>query len=91
MADQEGFSTKKNPLFDGTKYSFRSIRMETYIMALCFDIWKSIIVGYTSPKTPPTDTTEKKASENDAKAMNVIFCELSESKFVKVMHCKSSK
>jgi hypothetical protein len=58
-------------------------------MALGFDIWKSVVTGYTTPKTPPTDTVGKKASENDAKSMNAILCGLSESEFVKVMHCKS--
>jgi hypothetical protein len=49
------------------------------------------VIGYTTPKTPPIDTVIKKASENDAKAMNAILCRLSESEFVKVMHFKSTK
>jgi hypothetical protein len=55
-------------------------------MALGFDIWKSFMIGYTTPTTPPTNMTGKKASENDAKSMNTILCVLSESEFVKVMH-----
>jgi hypothetical protein len=54
-------------------------------MALGFDIWQSIMTGYTTPTTPPTYTTEKKASEDDAKSMNSIFCGLSGLEFVKVM------
>ena len=57
-------------------------------MALGFDSWKSIVTGYTTPTTPPTYVTRKKPSENNAKAMNVILCVLSESDFFKVMHCK---
>jgi hypothetical protein len=57
-------------------------------MALGFDIWKSVVTGYTTPTTPPIDATGKNPSENNAKSMNVILCGLSESKFVKVMHCK---
>jgi hypothetical protein len=57
-------------------------------MALDFDIWQSVVTGYTAP---PTYTTAKKVSENDAKSMNVILCGLSELVFVKVMHCKSVK
>jgi hypothetical protein len=49
------------------------------------------VTGYTTPTTPPTDMIKKKASENDAKAMNAILCGLSESNFIKVMHCKSTK
>jgi hypothetical protein len=60
-------------------------------MALGFDIYKLVVTSYTAPKNPPTNTTGKKASENDAKAMNVILCQLLESYFFKVMHCKSTK
>jgi hypothetical protein len=60
-------------------------------MALGFDIWESIVTGYTTPTTSPIDTVRKKSSENNAKAMNAILCGLSESEFVKVMHCKSTK
>jgi hypothetical protein len=65
--------------------------MKNYIMALRFDILQSIMIRYTSPKDPPIGNTEKKATENNAKAMNDILCGLSESKFVKVMHCESVK
>ena len=60
-------------------------------MDLGFDIWKSFMNGYTIPKTLPTDNVRKKASEHNAKAMNVIFCGLSELKFFKVMYCESTK
>jgi hypothetical protein len=40
-------------------YAFWSIRMQTYLMALGFDIWKSVMIGYTTPKTPPTDNTQE--------------------------------
>jgi hypothetical protein len=65
--------------------------MQTYLMALGFDIWKSVVTGYTTPTTPPTDVVGKKPSENNAKSMNAILCGLSESEFVKVMHCGSTK
>jgi len=65
--------------------------MQTYLMALGFDIWKSFATGYTSPKTPPTYVVGKNPSEHNAKAMNAILCGLLESEFVKVMHCISTK
>jgi hypothetical protein len=91
MASQEGFFTNMAPLFDGTNYTFWSIRMRTYIMALGFDIWQLFMTSYIAPKNTPIDVVGKKASENDAKSMNAILCLLSESEFVKVMHCKSAK
>jgi hypothetical protein len=48
------------PQFDGQKYSFWSIRMKTYIQAQGFEIWQSIVDGYTAPTVPPTND---KASE----------------------------
>jgi hypothetical protein len=48
-------------------------------MDLGFDIWKSVVTGYTTPTTPPTDAGQKEASENNAKSMNAILCSLSES------------
>jgi len=64
------------------------MRMWTYILSLGFDIWKSIITGYTTPTTPPTDAAGKNPRENSAKSMNVILCGLSKFEFVKVMHCE---
>jgi hypothetical protein len=90
MASQEGFFTNKAPLFDGTHYAFWSIKMQTYIMALGFDIWKSVVTEYTTPNNPPTDNDMKKANEHNAKATNAILCGLSKSKIFKVMHYEST-
>jgi hypothetical protein len=91
MANQEGFSTNRDLLFGRKKYSSWSIRMRTYLMALGFYIWKLVMTGYIAPTTLPTDSVGKKPSEHNAKDINVILCILSESEFVKVMHCKSTK
>jgi hypothetical protein len=65
--------------------------MHTYLVALGFDIWKSIMTGYIAPKNPPTYNVRKNASEHNAKSMNVILCGLLELEFVKMMHCESEK
>jgi hypothetical protein len=79
MVGQEGFSTNRDLLlFDRTNYAFWSIRMQTYLMALGFDIWKSIMIGYIAPTTPPTNAIGKNPSENNVKSMNSILCGLSE-------------
>jgi hypothetical protein len=78
MACQEGLSTHKASLFDGTNYAFWSIRTQTYLMALGFDIWKSIVIGYIVPTTPPMYVIRKKASDHNEKSMNVILSGLSE-------------
>jgi hypothetical protein len=38
MDGQEGFSTNKDPFFDGTNYALWIIRMRTYLMDIGFDI-----------------------------------------------------
>jgi hypothetical protein len=43
------------PQFDGQKYAFWSIRMKTYIQAHGFEIWQSIVDGYTVPTVSPTN------------------------------------
>jgi hypothetical protein len=40
------------PQFNGHKYAFWSIRMKTYIQAQGFEIWQSIVDGYTTPTVP---------------------------------------
>jgi hypothetical protein len=91
MASQEGFSRKIASFFYGTNHPFRTIRMLPYLISLSFYIWQSIMTRYTTPKTPSTHVVEKKPSEHNAQAMNSILCSLSESKFVRVMHCGSVK
>jgi hypothetical protein len=40
------------PQFDRKKLAFWSIRMKTYIQAHGFEIWQSIVDGYTTPTVP---------------------------------------
>ncbi|KAH9332155.1 hypothetical protein KI387_044299, partial [Taxus chinensis] len=47
--------------------------------------------GYIVPATPPTSNADKKACNENSKAMNAIMCGLGESEMVKVMHYKSAK
>jgi hypothetical protein len=78
-------------LFDGTNYVIWSIRMKTYLQALGYDVWKSIVTGYTPSKTPPTDATGKEACENNTMAMNSILSGLVDSEKSKVGQCTSTK
>ena len=47
--------------------------------------------GYKPPINPPTTVDGKEPSENNGKSMNLILYGLSESEFVKVMHCELAK
>lgn len=91
MAIQEHFSSNKATLFNGKNYAFWSIRIQTHIMALGFDVWKSIVTSYKDPTIPPINQDGKKACKHNAKAMNYILSSISESRFIKVMPCELEK
>jgi hypothetical protein len=89
----ESTNSYKNgiPQFDGQKYAFWSIRMRTYIQAQGFQVWQSIVDGYTTPAVPPTNDKAVKLGENNSKATNALLNGLSDTVFTKVAHCKSTK
>ncbi|XP_059075439.1 uncharacterized protein LOC131875357 [Cryptomeria japonica] len=89
MADN--YAVIRNSIFDGTNYAFWSIKMEAYLNALGYDVWKSVVDGYSPPSNPPTDQAGKKKSENNAKAKHALLCSLADSEFTKVVHFKSAK
>ena len=65
--------------------------MRTYIQAQGFQVWQSIVDGYTTPKIPPKNDKVVKLGQNNSKATNVLMNGLSETIFTKVSHCKSAK
>jgi hypothetical protein len=79
------------PQFNGQKHAFWSIRMKTYIQAQGFEIWQSIVDGYTTPTVPPTSDKAMKFGQNNSEAKNSLLNGLSETIFTKVAHCKSTK
>jgi hypothetical protein len=81
----ESTNSYKNgiPQFDGQKYAFWSIRMKAYIQAQGFQVWQSIVDGYTTPAV--------KLGETNSKAINALLNGLSDTVFTKVAHCKSAK
>ncbi|XP_057866023.2 uncharacterized protein LOC131073574 [Cryptomeria japonica] len=89
MSALEGLATNRDPLFEGSNFSFWSVQMKNYFMSLGFDVWMSVVNGYTVPSQPPTDADGKEFA-SIAKAINAISCGLSEPKFVKVMHCETT-
>jgi hypothetical protein len=91
MDQQEGMSNNKAPLFNGGGYALWKIRMKNFMLALGFDIWQSVVDGYTAPTTPPKDVAGKKICNDNSREVNGILGGLTNSICVKVMHCKSAK
>jgi hypothetical protein len=65
--------------------------MKTYVQAQGFDVWKSVVDGYTTPTTPPPDRDRNKLSEKHSRDKNNILNGLYESVYNKVMLCDSAK
>jgi hypothetical protein len=65
--------------------------MKRYIQAQGFQVWQSIVDGYTTPIVPPTNEKAVKLSGNNSKATNALLNGLSDTVFTKVAHCKSAK
>jgi hypothetical protein len=91
MDQQEGMSSNKEPLFNEGGYALWKIRMKIYLLALGFDVWKSIVDGYTAPSTPPIYTATKNICNDKSREFNAILGGLTNPIFVKVIHCKSAK
>ena len=91
MDKKEGLSTNRQPLFDGTQYTFWSIRMKYHILSLNFDIWQSFVDGYTEPISPPNDAASKNICENNEKDKNAILCGLTNPIFTELVHYKSTE
>ena len=91
MASQEGCSKNKAPLFSGTNYAFLEVRMKTYLMSLGIEVWFVVLMGYKEPKETTSDKDAKLNIIANAKAMNALLNRLSDSKFIKVMHCEIAK
>lgn len=65
--------------------------MENYLSSLGFHVWMSVKIGYIIPQEPPTNPDAKKEYEINARDKNAILSWLSDTKFVKVMHCIIAK
>ena len=50
MDNQEGLSTNRAPIFDGSNYTLQKIRIEVYLQPLGMDVWKSLEYRYKFPK-----------------------------------------
>jgi hypothetical protein len=81
MDQQEGMSNNKAPLFNGEGYALWKIRMKNFLLALGFDIWKSVVDGYIAPTTPPKDSRGKQICNEKSRAVNGILAGLTMSKY----------
>jgi hypothetical protein len=79
------------PIFYGHNYAFCNKRMKFFLQVQGFDVWQSVLDGYTTPSTPLIDKYGNKLSKNNSKAKRTILSSTTDSIFIKVMHCDSPK
>ena len=91
MSNQDGTTSIKPPLFNGSNLIFWKIRMRSYLQSMGADVWAIVEQGYQYPAATPTYPTERKNYESNAKAVNAITGSLTESKFVKFMQLNTAK
>ena len=72
MSNQEGTTSIKPPLFNRSNLIFWTMRMRSYIQSMGADVWAIVEQGYQYPANTPTDPTERKNYESNAKVVNAI-------------------
>ena len=65
--------------------------MRSYLQSLGEDVWAIVEGGYQYPVAVPTDPTERKNYETNAKAVNALLGSLTESKNFKVIQLNTTK
>ncbi|VFQ60914.1 unnamed protein product [Cuscuta campestris] len=98
----EGQSTMRPPLFDGTNYTYWKERMRIFIQSNNFLLWRIIKNGEevpmkkvgetTVPKTEAEyDAQDIKKIENNAKAINILYCAVNPDDYRKISCCSTAK
>nr|CAD41183.2 OSJNBb0002J11.7 [Oryza sativa Japonica Group] len=88
MATPARFSTKPH-VFDGTDFSHWYSRMQSYIMAEDYDIWRKVSHTYVIPEAINT-AAKKTAFEQNCKARNILLSGISCSDYDRVAHLQNA-
>nr|ABB47234.1 retrotransposon protein, putative, Ty1-copia subclass [Oryza sativa Japonica Group] len=88
MATPARFSTKPH-VFDGTDFSHWCSRMQSYIMAEDYDIWRKVSHSYVIPEAINT-AAEKTAFEQNCKSHNILLSGISRSDYDRVAHLQTA-
>ena len=82
------------PLFNGTKYAYWKVRMKVFFFqALSEKVWKAVKVGWINPKEVPMDWDETAiiAANFNSRALNVLFCGVTNEEFKKISPTEVAK
>jgi hypothetical protein len=72
------FSWNNSPIcssavFYGQNYEMWNTRMKLFLQAHGFDIWQSVVTGYTTSKKPLKTATNKELKRNNKIAMDYMI------------------
>ena len=98
----EGQSTNRPPLFNGSNYTYWKARMKIFIQALDYDMQSIIVNGAHTPtkiidsvestkSKREWDKVDKKMTQLNTKAINVLYYALDANEFNHISTCISAK
>ena len=80
-------------LFDGTNYAYWKVCMRVFLQFLDEKVWQAVEIGWTKPKEAPTDWDEAKikVANFNSRALNVLFCVVTNEEFKKISFTETVK
>ena len=96
--DKDKYSAKP-PVFSGEKFEYWKDRIENYFMAYDFDLWDTVVDGYSHPvdergvkisRSAMTDA-QKKAYKNHFKARSIMLSAISYNEYEKITNKETVK
>ena len=88
-----GQSLLTPPLLDGINYAYWKVRMKVFLKALGEQVWQAVEVGWIKPKEALVDWDEAtiKAENFNNRALNALFCGVTNEEFKKISSTKVAK
>ena len=80
-------------LFDGTNYAYWKVCMKVFLQALGEHVWQVVEVGWIKPKKASVDWDEEtiKAANFNSRALNALFCGVTNEEFKKISSMEVAK
>ena len=81
------------PLFDGTNYAYRKVRMRVFLQSLNEKVWQAVEIGWTKPTKAPAnwDDAKIKAANFNSRALNALVSVVTNEEFKKISFTETAK
>ena len=81
------------PYFDGSNYAFWKVRMKAFLCSIDEIIWDAVDVGWSRPEAAKSiwDKAALAVANANSKALNAIFCGVSQDEFHRISHITIAK